>query len=316
MRSIKNSAEMPANIKLWIHAFRLHTLPLAASGILLGNIIALGYHDFHWSIFLLSLLTAILLQILSNLANDYGDTKHGVDNPDRVGPERIMQSGIVSVTAMKRMLGIFIALCLISGILLLVVSLQIIGWTAFGMMLVTGLAAIWAAFNYTASENPYGYRGWGDLFVFIFFGIVCVFGAFYLQTGMFRLSVLLAAAGIGFYSAAVLNINNLRDIETDIKTGKNSIPVLLGKKGGRIYHLLLILLGSFSFLLFGWSFFVHPLQFVFLTPILAVLFNSLEIFQDISPDQMTNNLKKMSIFTLILVISFGLSLLILKCPNL
>ena len=163
---------MAANVKLWIHAFRLHTLPLAASGILLGNFIAIGYNSFHWSIFLLSLLTAILLQILSNLANDYGDTKHGVDNPDRVGPGRIMQSGMVTVAGMKKMLWIFIALCLLTGILLLIVSLPVIGWTAFVILLLTGLSSIWASYNYTASKNPYGYKGWGDLFVFIFFGIV------------------------------------------------------------------------------------------------------------------------------------------------
>lgn len=307
---------MAANVKLWIHAFRLHTLPLAASGILLGNFIAIGYGIFHWCIFLLSLLTAILLQILSNLANDYGDTKHGVDNPDRVGPGRIMQSGAVSIAGMKRMLGIFIALCLLSGILLLIVSLAVIGWMAFLILFITGIASIWASYNYTASENPYGYKGWGDLFVFIFFGLVCVFGAFYLQTGTFNPLVILAASGIGFYATAVLNINNLRDIETDIKTGKNSIPVLIGKKGGRIYHLVLILLGSISFLIFGWFFFVHPLQFIFLTPVLAIIINSQEVFKDIPPQQMTINLKKMSIFTLLLVISFGLSLLILRCPNL
>lgn len=307
---------MAANVKLWIHAFRLHTLPLAASGIFLGNIIALGLGNFNWNIFLLSLLTAILLQILSNLANDYGDTKHGVDNPDRVGPERIMQSGKVSVAGMKKMLGIFIALCLLVGILLLVVSLPVIGWPAFIILLITGLASIWASYNYTASKNPYGYKGWGDLFVFIFFGLVCVFGAYYLQTGLFNPIAILAAAGIGFYSAAVLNINNLRDMETDIKTGKNSIPVILGKKGGRIYHLTLLLLGSLSFLVFGWFFFVHPFQFIFLTPILAILINSLEVYRDIPPQQMTDNLKKMSLLTLMLVISFGLSLLILKCPNL
>jgi 1,4-dihydroxy-2-naphthoate octaprenyltransferase len=307
---------MSANIRLWIHAFRLHTLPLAASGILLGNFIALGYRNFHWGIFILSMLTAILLQILSNLANDYGDTKHGVDNPDRVGPDRIMQSGKVSVTGMKRMLGIFIALCLITGILLLVVSLPVIGLTSFIILLLTGLAAIWASYSYTAAENPYGYRGWGDFFVFVFFGLVCVFGAFYLQTGLFDPVVLLAASAIGFYSAAVLNINNLRDYETDIKTGKNSIPVILGKKGGRIYHLALILCGSLAIFLFSMNFFQHPLQFIFLTPVLAIIFNSLGVFGDIPPQQMTANLKRMSVFTLILVISFGLSLLILKCPNL
>jgi 1,4-dihydroxy-2-naphthoate polyprenyltransferase len=307
---------MAANLRLWIHAFRLHTLPLAASGILLGNFIAIGYQSFHWGIFLLSLLTAILLQILSNLANDFGDTKHGVDNPDRVGPDRIMQSGKVSIGGMKNMLRIFIAMCLLSGLLLLIVSLPVIGWTGFIVLLLTGIASIWASYNYTASEKPYGYKGWGDLFVFIFFGLVCVFGAFYLQTGSFNPLVIIAASGIGFYSAAVLNINNLRDIETDIKTGKNSIPVILGKNGGRLYHLLLILLGSFSFLIFGWFFFVHPLQYIFLTPILAILINSLDVYKDISPQKMTTNLKKMSVFTLLLVISIGLSLLILRCPNL
>jgi len=307
---------MAANVKLWFHAFRLHTLPLSASGILLGNFIAIGYGAFHWGIFLLSLLTAILLQVLSNLANDYGDTRHGVDNPDRVGPGRIMQSGMVSVAGMKRMLGIFITICLISGILLLLVSLPVIGWTGLTVLFVTGLASIWASYNYTASKHPYGYKGWGDLFVFIFFGLVCVFGAFYLQTGSFNPVVLLAASGIGFYSVAVLNINNLRDIETDIKTGKNSLPVILGKKGGRKYHLLLISLGSFSFFIFGCVFFLSPLQFVFLLPVAAILINSLEVLKDIPPQQMTNNLKKMSILTLLLVISIGLSLLILRCPNL
>jgi 1,4-dihydroxy-2-naphthoate polyprenyltransferase len=307
---------MATHVKLWIHAFRLHTLPLAASGILLGNFIALGNGYFHWSIFLLSLLTAILLQIFSNLANDYGDTKHGVDNAERVGPDRIMQSGEITVAGMKRMLFTFITLCLLSGILLLILSVPIIGWKAVLILFITGLASIWAAYSYTASEHPYGYKGWGDLFVFVFFGIVCVFGAYYLQSGLLNLKVLLAASGIGFYSSAVLNINNLRDIDTDIKTGKNSIPVILGKKGGRIYHMGLIFLGSFSFIVFGFKFFQHPLQFIFLSPILAILLNSFEVYKDISPQKMTVNLKKMSIFTLVLVISFGLSLLILKCPNL
>lgn len=225
---------------VWINAFRLRTLPLAAASIIVAGGLAVQYQVFNLSIFFLSLSTALLLQILSNLANDYGDAVTGVDSLNRVGPKRAMQSGLISMNAMKMAIITVTSLCLISGLSLLALSFSndVNSWLLF---LGLGLAAIVAAITYTMGKFPYGYRAMGDLAVFFFFGLLGVLGGFYLQALTLPVSLLLPALSIGFLSVAVLNVNNMRDVYSDTAANKITLVVLLGRKKAFIYHLLLII---------------------------------------------------------------------------
>ncbi|HMC97643.1 MAG TPA: 1,4-dihydroxy-2-naphthoate octaprenyltransferase, partial [Flavobacteriales bacterium] len=210
----------------WLQAFRLRTLPLAVSSIVVGSALGYFYGAFHPLVMVAALLTAVLLQILSNLANDLGDHEHGTDNDQRVGPERAVQSGAISPAAMKRAMVLCGVLAFASGLWLI--------FTAFGftfttlVFLLIGLAAIGAAVKYTYGKNPYGYAGYGDIAVFVFFGIVGVMGTEYAHTRSFEPMLLLPATTFGLLSAAVLNVNNMRDIKNDARMGKRTLVVRIG----------------------------------------------------------------------------------------
>ncbi|WP_413721809.1 1,4-dihydroxy-2-naphthoate polyprenyltransferase [Sodalis sp. RH24] len=220
--------------KAWMVSLRLRTLPLALASIVTGSAIAGWQGHFKPGVALLALLTAALLQILSNLANDYGDSVKGSDDHGRIGPLRGMQMGVISRGQMKLALIIAIALSLISGATLIAVACEkpadILGFLALGVL------SIIAAITYTMGTRPYGYMGLGDLSVLIFFGWLSVGGSYYLQTGAFHTIVMLPATACGLLAAAVLNINNLRDIESDRLTGKNTLAVRLGPLRARYYH--------------------------------------------------------------------------------
>ena len=188
---------------------------------------------------LFAALTAILLQILSNLANDYGDFKKGTDSAKRVGPQREMQSGAITEKEMKRGLVFTAGLCLVSGALLIFVFSGLT-WQELAVFTALGIGVVLAALLYTLGKHPYGYRGLGDFYCFLFFGWAAVAGTFYLATKTLDFSVLLPASAMGFLSNAVLNINNMRDYENDKASGKNSLVVKLGLKKAFIYHCLLI----------------------------------------------------------------------------
>jgi 1,4-dihydroxy-2-naphthoate octaprenyltransferase len=192
---------------------------------------------------LFATLTAVLLQILSNLANDYGDFKKGTDSVKRVGPQREMQSGSITEKEMKRGLVVTSGLCLISGALLIFVFARLT-WQELAVFATLGMGAVLAALLYTLGKHPYGYQGLGDLFCFLFFGWAAVAGTFYLATKQLDFSVLLPASAMGFLSNAVLNINNMRDYENDKASGKNSLVVKLGLKKAFVYHCFLII-GAF-----------------------------------------------------------------------
>src|ERR671912_77318 len=228
------------DVKIWLSAFRLRTLPLALSCIAMGGFLAASADAFRWDIFLLCILTTIFLQILSNLANDYGDSIHGADSLDRKGPSRAVQSGAISAHQMKVAVILFVILCLASGISLLVVSF---GWNWKAMLFFFGLGllSILAAIAYTVGKKPYGYAGLGDLSVLIFFGLVGVMGSYYLFTNTISVFEIFPALSCGLFSIAVLNINNIRDIESDREAGKFSIPVRIGKDKAVIYHWILLL---------------------------------------------------------------------------
>ena len=235
-----------AKLKTWIKASRPRTVLLSFSGVLLGGFLAFDQlrslslsKGRLYFVLLFATLTAVLLQILSNLANDYGDFKKGTDGAKRVGPQREMQSGAITEKEMKRGLAIASALCLISGALLIFVFAQLT-WQELAVFAVLGIGAVLSALLYTLGKRPYGYRGLGDLFCFLFFGWAAVAGTFYLATKNLDFSVLLPASAMGFLSNAVLNINNMRDYENDKASGKNSLVVKLGLKKAFVYHCLLI----------------------------------------------------------------------------
>jgi 1,4-dihydroxy-2-naphthoate octaprenyltransferase len=236
-----------ARFKTWVKASRPRTLLLSFSGVLLGGFLSFNTDPSTGSGTLLCLLfcalTAVLLQVLSNLANDYGDFKKGTDSVKRVGPQREMQSGSITENEMKRGLAFTTILCLFFGTLLIFVFARL-SWQELAVFAALGLGAVLAAMLYTLGKNPYGYRGLGDLFCFLFFGWAAVAGTFYLATKTLDFSVLLPASAMGFLSNAVLNINNMRDYENDKASGKNSLVVKLGLKKAFVYHSLL-LVGAF-----------------------------------------------------------------------
>lgn len=232
-----------AKTKSWIRAARPRTVLLSFSGVLLGGFLAISAGPSTgsgtWLCLLFCALTAVLLQILSNLANDYGDFKKGTDGARRVGPQREMQSGAITEKEMQRGLAVTAALCLVSGALLIFVFAKLT-WQELAVFAALGISAVLAALLYTLGKRPYGYRGLGDLYCFLFFGWTAVAGTFYLATKTIDFSVLLPASAMGFLSNAVLNINNMRDYENDRASGKNSLVVKLGPGKAFAYHCLLI----------------------------------------------------------------------------
>ncbi len=293
---------MTQKIKIWITAFRLRTLPLALASIILGSFLAAADGAFQWLIAGLSALTAVLLQILSNLANDYGDSVHGADHKERVGPKRATQTGAISVSAMRMALGVFVVLSLVAGYFL------IHGESVIYYFL--GIAAIVAAVAYTAGPKPYGYAGLGDIFVFIFFGIVGVLGTYYLHTHRLNLQILLPAVSCGFFSVAVLNINNMRDVESDKLAGKITIPIRLGKNKANVYHWFLLAGGLISACVYVWVNYRSPWQFLFFISIPLLVYNGIAVSGKKSSGELDPYLKQMSLATLLFCFTFGLSIIL------
>ncbi len=235
-------------ISPWIKAARLRTIPLSVSGILIGSFATYPKDLFNIFIFLLAICTTISYQVLSNFANDFGDGIRGTDK-NRIGPERILQSGLISQMQMK--LGIKIAafISFVFTVTLIVVSFknEFLNILTF---LFLGILAIFSAIKYTMGKNAYGYFGFGDFFVFIFFGIVSVLGSNYLFNSELSLDLLLPSLTIGCLSVGVLNLNNMRDLENDKKSKKNTIAVKLGPDKARIYHYFLICISMINVLIF------------------------------------------------------------------
>lgn len=292
-------------MKHWIEAFRLRTLPLAWSCIGMGGILAARHEAFSVGIFLLVLLTATLLQILSNLANDYGDFQTGLDGADRVGPQRTVQAGKITTPAMRRMMFVFGVLSLFSGLFLLYLTTRN-DWMYFLVFLGLGLASILAAVTYTVGKRPYGYAGLGDLSVLIFFGWIGVGGTYFLLTLNWNPFILLPATSCGLLATAVLNVNNVRDLESDRKSGKRSLPVRMGRVWAvRYHHFLLLgaLVCTFVYVIgadFGWS----ALLFLLVTPLFWRNATAVRTLKD--PKALDPYLRQMALSTLLFVLLFGL----------
>lgn len=301
---------MKQKVAVWLQAFRLRTLPLALSSTLLGSFLAYSKGKFSLGVFFLASLTTLFLQILSNLANDYGDGIRGSDDENRLGPERVIQSGKVSLKAMKRMIVIFILLSLISGTVLIFTGLPQYPVYKIAVFFVIGLSAIIAAVKYTIGKQPYGYVGLGDIFVFIYFGIVGVCGTFYLHTGFFDPWVLLPASTIGMFSSGVLNINNLRDIHNDAKNGKRTLVVRLGIKVAKIYHVVLVSMAVLMSVFYTIIFFKSPVQLLFMITLPFLLVEVRNVFQNSIPVDLNGELKKLALTTFAFSLTFGLGLIL------
>ncbi len=292
--------------KAWIHAFRLRTLPLALSSIILGSLLAASHHSFNTRILILAVLTTLFLQILSNLANDLGDSISGADNENRVGPERAVQSGIISKSEMKRMLYLFIILSLISGSLLIYDAAQLISLQQALIIFAIGILAILAAINYTVGKNPYGYMGFGDLFVFIFFGLVGVIGSYFLHSGSLMWDLLLPASSVGLLSAGVLNLNNMRDIENDAETGKRTLVVKIGSKAAKNYHLIILLLAMIFAVTYSIINYSKAYQFIYLLSFPLILKNIYIVNINQNPRDLDPELKKLALSCFFFSLTFGL----------
>ena len=294
----------------WISAFRFRTLPLALSSILLGSFIAAYQQKFDWSIALLAISTTLFLQILSNLANDYGDGIKGTDNLERIGPNRAIQSGAISIREMKNMIVVFILLSLVSGIALLAVAFPKDMLNSALFFLILGIVAIAAAIKYTVGKTAYGYHGMGDLFVFLFFGITGVVGTYYLHTLTLAWEVFLAGAAVGFLSAGVLNLNNMRDRISDSKAGKNTLVVKIGGRAAKAYHAFLIIGAVLSTAAFILLFELGVWSWIFLatSPLLAS--NLVRVFKNKEPRSLDPLLKQLALTTLLFVLLLGVGSLI------
>ncbi|UXN37059.1 1,4-dihydroxy-2-naphthoate polyprenyltransferase [Avibacterium paragallinarum] len=294
------------SVKMWVETARPKTLPLAAASIIMGAALAYWDKQFSWQISLLCLITTLLLQILSNFANDYGDHQKGSDTAERIGPLRGIQHGVISAAQLKKGLILMSLASLFFGFWLIALAYQTYA-DLFAFSLLGGLAIL-AAITYTVGAKPYGYMGLGDISVLLFFGILGVCGTYYLQTHQLNLMIFLPALSTGLLSTAVLNINNLRDIEQDRKAGKNTLAVRFGAKNGRIYHCLLLAVAALCNVIFALLNFHHLVSFIFLLVYPLLVKHALYVYRNRDPLLLRPMLGQMSMLALLtnLLFSFGL----------
>lgn len=293
-------------LKIWLSAFRLRTLPLGVASILAGSFTAALYGEFQLLIAILALLTTFFLQILSNLANDYGDAKSGADNENRIGPIRTVQSGQIAPQQMKKAVIIFIILSLFCGTALIVAGTVDKVFSTSVIFFILGIAAIAASIKYTIGKKPYGYRGFGDIFVFLFFGLAGVMGTFYLHAGFLKTEILLPAVTLGLFSTAALNINNMRDRENDKRTGKMTFVVKIGSSSAKVYHFFLITGGWLAMLLFAQIKAFPPTGYAFLLVLPMSVTHLIQTFRR-EPGMLDPQLKLQSLSTLLFVLLYGIS---------
>lgn len=300
-------------IKNYIKAARLRTLPLSVSGIIVGSLLGAselgGISILNSDIFWLAILTTIGFQVLSNFANDYGDGIKGSDK-NRSGEARMVASGAISASQMKSAM-------IITIIITLVVALGLI-YQSFGkenfiysiVFFLLGIASIVAAIKYTVGNSAYGYSGFGDLFVFIFFGLLSVVGSYFLFTKQLNFQIFLPAISIGLLSTAVLNLNNLRDFEEDKKNSKNTLVVKLGVSKAKIYHYTLFFFAFISASIYTFLNFKSEFQFLFYISFIPLFINGLKVSETSDLSVLDSELKKVALSTFLFGILFGLGVYI------
>ena len=303
-------------MKHWIEAARLRTLPLSVSGIIVGSMYALANPTddiltptevFNWKLFTFAIITTLGLQILSNFANDYGDGIKGTDNEDRVGPKRTIQSGVITPQAMKRAIILTSGLTLFSAIFLIYLAFGAhnLGYSLFYLIL--GITAIASAIRYTVGKSAYGYHGFGDVFVFVFFGLVSTLGVNFLYSKQLDAILILPATAIGFLSVAVLNLNNMRDEASDRKSGKNTLVVKMGIENAKKYHYFLIIGAMVLVLIFALLSHFHLDQYLFLIAYLPLVKHLITVRKNQNNKLLDPELKKVAMST------FALSVLLALC---
>ncbi len=289
-----------SHIKAWLEAARLRTLPLSVSGILVGSFYAFSQGLTNWYILSFSLLTTLGLQVLSNFANDYGDGVKGTDNEHRVGPQRAIQKGAITIQAMKNGIILTSMLTLASAVTLIYLSFgrENFGYSLFFFFL--GLAAIAAAIKYTVGSSAYGYRGLGDVFVFIFFGLVSVLGCYFLYAKSIDKLLILPAISIGLLSVAVLNLNNMRDQLSDAMAGKNTLVVQMGPEKAKVYHFSIVIIALILVLIFAVLYGFNPKQYLFLIAYIPLIKHLVTVRKNTVPRELDPELKKVALSTFLL----------------
>ncbi|MDA0315965.1 MAG: 1,4-dihydroxy-2-naphthoate octaprenyltransferase [Bacteroidetes bacterium] len=297
-------------LKTLISAFRLRTLPLSISGAVVGSSYAhiLGFFDV--VIFVLIILTTLSFQILSNLANDYGDGVKGTDNNSRIGPERALQSGAISPKQMKNAIIINALLSAILTLLLIYIAFGVSQLFTSLIFIVLGALSIYAAITYTVGKSAYGYRALGDLMVFLFFGWLSVMGTYFLFAKDLDVMLLIPASAIGCLSAAVLNLNNMRDLETDLKSNKITLAGYLGKKSSKTYHFALILSAIVLMLIFQYSISYSKFMYLSWIAFIPLIFHLKLVFFIKNPKDFDPHLKLVALSTFVLAILFATALII------
>ena len=292
-------------ISAWISAARLRTLPLSVSGIIVGS--SLGAFESFWQspIFWLAILTTIGFQVLSNFANDYGDGIKGTDQ-DRVGEKRLVASGVISPKQMKQAMILTAIITILIAILLIYMAFGkddfLLSLLFFGL----GIASIIAAIKYTVGKKAYGYSGFGDVFVFLFFGLLSVLGSYFLFTQNLNWQLLFPASTIGLLSVAVLNLNNMRDRQSDSDHNKKTLVVILGVSKAKIYHYTLLVLAMFSALLYTSINFQSPKQFIYIIAFIPILLNIKTVYLNKEPKLLDSELKKVALSTFLFALLFGI----------
>ena len=288
----------------------MRTLPLSLSGIIVGSFIAASQGFFDPVICILALFTTIGFQIISNFANDYGDGVKGTDNEERVGPERALQSGAISPAAMLNAIKITGVISTLLALLLIYVSFGTEYIVYSIVFIVLGVSSIVAAIKYTVGDNAYGYSGFGDLFVFLFFGLLSVCGTYFLYAKSLELSIFLPAFSIGLLSTGVLNLNNMRDQESDARSGKNTIVVKIGNEFARYYHFYLLGASFLFALLYTAINFTSPFQFLFLIAYVPIFKHLMVVYSNKNPKELDPELKKLALSTFLFAILFGIGLIL------
>lgn len=305
-------------MKHWIEAARLRTLPLSVSGIIVGSMYALAHPTdeiltptevFNWRLFGFAILTTLGLQILSNFANDYGDGMKGTDNEDRIGPKRAIQSGVITPAAMKRAIMITSFLTLLSAMALIYYAFRDTNLFYSLFYLVLGILAILSAIRYTVGNTAYGYRGYGDLFVFVFFGLVSTLGVNFLYSKQLDFELILPAMAIGFLSVGVLNLNNMRDEASDKKAGKNTIVVKIGGAKAKKYHYFLIVGAMVLTLVFAIISEFKFDQYLFLLAYIPLTKHLITVSKNQEPRALDPELKKLALSTFLLSVLLSLCMI-------
>jgi len=296
-------------MKYWLQAARLRTLPLSLSGIVLGSFLAHAKGFFDWKIFILAVCTTIGFQVISNFANDYGDGVKGTDNENRIGPERALQSGAISPKQMLRAIIMLSVITFLIAFALVYVAFGAANSTYIFIFLMLGILAIAAAIKYTMGKNPYGYSGFGDIFVFLFFGLLGVLGSYFLYTKQLDITLLLPASSIGLFSAGVLNLNNMRDVHSDSLSNKNTLVVKMGLSKAKKYHVLLLIIAMLFAISYTFLHYHSLKQFWYLAAFIPILKHLAFVLKNNEAKAFDPELKKLALSTLLFAYLFGETLL-------